>query len=692
MKGKLAKPFLSLCSLLLIFGLAACGGTSQSASTNNGDAVTKSVSAEERKLDEEVFPKDKVVDVKITIDQDDFQDMLDNASAEEYKTASIDYNGQHFDNIGIRTKGNLSLRSVVQMPDSDRYSFKLSFDEYLSQTLDGISKINLNNNYSDATSMREFLTYELAEEMGLPTPKYSYVNVYVNDELWGFYLAVEQIGDAYLNRHFGNAYGALYKGQMTGSGSDLTWLGDDPDAYTGLALKSKTTNGDVLIDMLDELNNGSDYEKVLDVEESLGYIALNVLTNNTDSYIGGNKQNYYLYEDDGVFSVLPWDYNMAFGGLGGGGMGGGFGGFGGAGRAKAGADAAGNAAADGAGASPAGVSAGGDQAAGAEAGQGEADAGKTGGAVGAGGGGGGSLLIDEPTQGAVAERPLVANLLAVDEYKELYHSILQEAVDGYLDNDTFTARVNEVSAMISSYVKADPRPFYTYEQFEEAVPKLISTNALQVENISQQLDGTLPSSGDGSGSGGGMGGRGGGNRPAFGAAGPQTGQAANGAAAPDNAAQAGAVDGQAQQPSGAAQQGAAGLPGGGAPDADGGMPQLPPDGQMAQMPPDGMADGQMPGAQSQQPADDATAADNGAGIPGQQGANSGQWGPGGDFGGGFGGDQMGREGWPDGFGGFGQGDARKVQTNPNEALTAGISLLILLLACVFVVFFRRKRL
>nr|WP_262362904.1 CotH kinase family protein [Paenibacillus rubinfantis] len=298
----------------------------------NGQSDTageRVVSAEEKKLDEEVFPKDLVVDVKITIDEADFQDMLDNASAEEFKTASVDYNGRHFDNVGIRTKGNLSLRSVVQMSDSDRYSFKLSFDEYVNQTLDGIQKINLNNNYSDATSMREFLTYELAEQMGLPTPKYSYVNVYVNGELWGFYLAVEQIGDAYLERHFGNAYGALYKGEMTGSGSDLTWLGDDPSAYTGLAQKSETTNGDILIDMLDELNNGSDYEKYINVPDALGYIALNVLTNNMDSYLGSNKQNYYLYEDDGVFSILPWDYNMAFGGMGGGmggmGRGGGFG-------------------------------------------------------------------------------------------------------------------------------------------------------------------------------------------------------------------------------------------------------------------------------------------------------------------------------------------------------------------------------
>ncbi len=688
MRGKPAKCLLSLCSLLLIFGLAACSGTSpNNTSKSNGDAVTASVSTEERKLDKEVFPKDKVVDVKITIDEDEFQDMLDNASAEEYKTASVDYNGQHFDNIGIRTKGNLSLRSVVQMSDSDRYSFKLSFDEYLNQSLDGISKINLNNNYSDATSMREFLTYELAEEMGLPTPKYSFVNVYVNDELWGFYLAVEQIGDAYLNRNFGNAYGALYKGEMTGSGSDLSWLGNDPDSYTGLALKSETTNDDILIDMLDELNNGSDYKKVLDVEESLGYIALNVLTNNSDSYIGGNKQNYYLYEDDGIFSVLPWDYNMAFGGLGGGGMGG----MGGPGRERGEENAA---AADGGGAAPAGASqASGGQAAqsgeapgsqapaGAATAEGGADAGETGVAAGPGGKGGSSLLIDEPTQGAVAERPLVAKLLTVDEYKELYHSILQKAVDGYLANDTFTARVNEVYAMISPYVKADPRPFYTYEESEEAVPKLISTNASQVENITQQLDGTIPSAGDGSGSGGGMGGRGGGDRPAFGAAGPQTDDAQGGqtqsdagvsnAAPPAGDNAPGAVNGQAQQPSGAAQQspagegaGEAGQPGGTPPNQNGGMPQMPPDGMDGQMPPtppDGL-DGQFPG---------------------------------GDFGGGFSGGQMGGEGRPDGFGGFGDfnpGDARQTRSNPNEALTVGISLVVLLLACVFVIFFRRRRL
>lgn len=437
MMKKKTTVLLSL-ALAIILLLTGCQWTTQVA----GKAGSSENDGLQEQIDSAVFPKDKVIDVKITIDEADFQDMLDNASAEEYKEASVNYNGMQFDHVGIRTKGNLSLRSVVNS-DSDRYSFKISFDEYLNQTLNGISKINLNNNYSDASYMREFLTYELAESIGLPTPGFSYVNVYVNDELWGFYLAIEQIGDSYLQRHFDHSYGALYKAQMTGSGSDLTWLGSDPDSYTGLVMKSKSSNDDVLIDMLDELNNGTDYEKVLDVDNVLKYVALNVVASNMDSYLGMNKQNYYLYENNGIFSVLPWDYNMAFGGFGGSG-----------------------------------------------------------------------ILIDEPTQGALAERPLIAKLLEVDEYKERYHAILSEMLEGYMQQDHFEERVEQLQELISEHVKQDPRPFYSYEEYEQSLPTLTSFAEESMDNIRQQLDGTIPSAGDGSGSGGGMGpGGGGGMRP-----------------------------------------------------------------------------------------------------------------------------------------------------------------------------------
>ncbi|MFC5471365.1 CotH kinase family protein [Cohnella suwonensis] len=581
MKRQLTVPLLS--AVLAIALLAALtwnarGTDGEEATTARTQMSAGAETADE--ADQAVFPKDKVADVKITIDEDDFQDMMDNASAEELKHASVEYNGIKLDNIGIRTKGNLSLRSVVNS-DSDRYSFKLSFDEYISsQTLMGIGKINLNNSYSDATYMREFLTYELAESMGLPTPKYSYVNVYVNGELYGFYLAIEQVGDAYLERNFGNSYGALYKAEFNGSGAvggDLLWQGDDLDSYTALVQKSEKSNDGVLTDMLDELNNGDDYRKVLDVEDALKYIALNAVTVNMDSYLGSNKQNYYLYEDDGVFSILPWDYNMAFGGM----------------------------------------------------------------------GSSSQVMIDEPTQGAVTERPLVAKLLGVAEYKEKYHEIIQSMVDGYLSDAKFQERVKQLQELISPYVKADPRPFSTYDQYESAIPQLVTFTSARVENVSGQLNGTIASSGDGSGSGGGMGGFGGGR----GGNGRRTDQAQQQQQQPDQAAAArpdanvaaaeakqGAVSGQYGQ------TGQQGLPQGGQ------FPQGGPDGQM----PDGFGGG--------------------------------QGGMGGGFQGGFGGDRGGMMGIN------GQAGAATEGGSEDAAITTAISLGVLALAGLFVAFYRRKRL
>ncbi|MCT1398816.1 CotH kinase family protein [Paenibacillus sp. p3-SID867] len=629
----------------IILLISGCEWTPTAAGTVSS---TESDAQQEQQMDSTVFPKDKVIDVKITINEADFQDMLDNASAEEYKEASVNYNGMQFDHVGIRTKGNLSLRSVVNS-DSDRYSFKISFDEYLNQTLNGISKINLNNNYSDASYMREFLTYELADSVGLPTPGFSYVNVYVNDELWGFYLAIEQIGDSYLQRHFNNSYGALYKAEMTGAGSDLTWLGNDPDSYTGLVMKSKSSNDDILIDMLDELNNGTDYEKVLDVDNVLKYVALNVVASNMDSYLGSNKQNYYLYENNGIFSVLPWDYNMAFGGL-----------------------------------------------------------------------GGSSILIDEPTQGALAERPLIAKLLEVDEYKERYHAILSEMLEGYMQQETFNERVAQLQDLISEHVKQDPRPFYSYEEYEQSIPTLTSYVQESMDNLQQQLDGTLPSAGDGSGSGGGMGPGGGrGMRP---------GGETNGAGSfPPNDAPAGGISGgntpayndsAAHDSSDDASGSSADVTNSKAEgDLDtaleGDEPSLSvvssvgsstsssnektaidaapavttePSPNAAELPEDQTQSSEQPPSDDNQPTMPQT--------PGQNGQSQMQDFPQGQMGNGFGGEFGGQMQGGPGMGRPGEGSngAAEEQGSAKEALYAGVSIVLLLLSCLFVTLYKRTRL
>lgn len=63
------------------------------------------------------------------------------------------------------------------------------------------------------------------------------------------------------------------------------------------------------------LNEGEDISSVVNVEEVMRYFVVHNFVCNYDSYTGMIVHNYYLYEEDGVLSMIPWDYNLAFGGF-----------------------------------------------------------------------------------------------------------------------------------------------------------------------------------------------------------------------------------------------------------------------------------------------------------------------------------------------------------------------------------------
>lgn len=267
-----------------------------------------------------VFKKDSVIDIKVEIPDVDLKSILADPLAEEYKSATVTVDGTTIKNVGFRTKGNLTLRSVANT-DSDRYSFRIKLDKYVDgQNLLGLDEIVVNNMYSDASYMREYLSYEALREAGADVPEEVFANVYINGELQGFYLCVEAIDDSFLERNFGSNDGSLYKQEQ---GSSLQYVeGSNYD-------KSELNNGDdetkadlkKLIKVLNEMPEGKkgDIERVLDVDSALRYIAANTVLGSYDSYSGNLTQNYYLYGQKDKFTVIPWDYNMSFAGFGGGG-------------------------------------------------------------------------------------------------------------------------------------------------------------------------------------------------------------------------------------------------------------------------------------------------------------------------------------------------------------------------------------
>ena len=90
---------------------------------------------------EKLFAENSIMSLNIIVDEEDWQNMLDHAVNEEYISCDVIINGAAFTSVGIRPKGNTSLTSIASDPTTDRYSFKLEFDHYVSgQTCFGLDR------------------------------------------------------------------------------------------------------------------------------------------------------------------------------------------------------------------------------------------------------------------------------------------------------------------------------------------------------------------------------------------------------------------------------------------------------------------------------------------------------------------------------------------------------------------------
>lgn len=97
----------------------------------------------------------------------------------------------------------------------------------------------------------------------------------------------------------------------------LQYIDDDPDSYGNIFDNAKTdiTEEDQvrLIEALKALSEGTDIENTVNVDEVIRYFVVHNFVCNGDSYTGSMIHNYYLYEEDGQLSMIPWDYNLAYG-------------------------------------------------------------------------------------------------------------------------------------------------------------------------------------------------------------------------------------------------------------------------------------------------------------------------------------------------------------------------------------------
>ena len=277
-----------------------------------------------------LFDDSTLPEVRISIHPDSLDEILadeNQQSDHEFPASfSITKNGitETVDSVGFRLRGNTSRAS-------QKKSFKVSFDTFIDgREYRGLDKMNLNGEHNDPTIMRAKLSWNILEKMDVKAPRSNHISLYINDVFYGMYLNVEHIDNELLDKEFkddsGNLYKCLYpadlgtrnlKGELITDFSNYVEFGRRP-----YDLKTNESENDYsgLASLIEFLNNSSNQEfeeqihDYLDVDATLRWMAIDVLTGNWDNY-SFNKNNFYLYQspEDGRFVVIPYDYDNTLG-------------------------------------------------------------------------------------------------------------------------------------------------------------------------------------------------------------------------------------------------------------------------------------------------------------------------------------------------------------------------------------------
>lgn len=415
----------------------------------------------EKHYEETLFTLGEIATIDISMPDSTWQAIVGNPSDKVYHVCSVTINGEHFDKVAIRTKGASSLDDVKAIK-SDRYSFTLKLNKYKKgQKYHGMTKLLLNNNIWDATQMKDAVVYDMCHHIGLPAPLTNYARITLNGKNFGCYLMVEAVDKHFCKRNYPDEETNIYKPYH-----NLAYKGEDMKNYAEISDYAKV-NGDEasmqrVVAALRSVDEGKDIDKHVDVESVMKYMALQTIVVNYDCMTGHNVQNYYLREADGKISLIPWDYNLAWGGYPDDEED--FEGFEGVGEFD-----------------PAAMPQWIDVPM-TESDWSKEDVSKI-----------VNFPIDTPFSCDLSQRTFFMNLLANKTYKARYHHYLKVLCNQYIKGGGLKKTIATINHEIGSFVGTEENAFYSNMRFHKAKETLDVVLQKRTASVLGQINGTIPS-------------------------------------------------------------------------------------------------------------------------------------------------------------------------------------------------------
>jgi len=306
-----------LAALLLILG--ACGGGGGGASTPSAPSGTPEPPAAQTPAGAPIFNASVLHEAKLDLDPAAWRALRENFQSNQYYAANLTVDGVAVLQVGIRSRGEGSR-------SEEKPGLKVEFDKYVpSQEYYGYKSLVIDNLTTDASMLRERLSFLVFEAMGIAAPRNAFARLTVNGEYWGLFALVEPVSKPFLEARLGEKSGTLFDYEWIFP-YDFSWRGPEPSAYLPEPFQPETNESkpdvaDGLVAFIQAINETSDASFVsamgsrLDVDRFLTHVAVENAIAEGDGVVGDQGlNNFYLYEYGAKnrFVFIPWDKDNTF--------------------------------------------------------------------------------------------------------------------------------------------------------------------------------------------------------------------------------------------------------------------------------------------------------------------------------------------------------------------------------------------
>lgn len=251
---------------------------------------------------DELYSTDRLPRFDITLDANAWATL--EAEPKEWVRGTFQYEDSIYENVGVRLKGNHSFRSL-----DEKASFKIKFNEYISGTrFLGLEGMTLNSMVVDGSMLREWISYRVFRQLGVPAPRAGYAEVYVNGDPFGLYLNLEPYDDSFLQRVYADPSGNLYESESSADihGDVEKWDQDEGSDHSRADIMA-------LSELAQREGNEVFYgdEAAIDMPRFLAFLAGEAIVGHFDGHMGGH--NFFIYHEPAAqqWTYLPWGLDQA---------------------------------------------------------------------------------------------------------------------------------------------------------------------------------------------------------------------------------------------------------------------------------------------------------------------------------------------------------------------------------------------